>query len=209
MARKKKPSTWETFKTRSRSNLAAGALALGVIVLAFFLINSFIQNSPDSKTDKPKEKETTTSTQTKLENTDKSRSQVHIVVRGENLSKLAEKYYGDKNKWTVIAAENKISDPNLITVGTNLNIPDLESQTSSINTQTPPKVESTSPTVNQPKTYTVVRGDTLWEISQHFYSGDGYQWFRIRDANSSKVGLLPNGRPLITPGTVLTIPNLN
>ena len=54
--------------------------------------------------------------------------------------------------------------------------------------------------------YTVLRGDTLWEIAEAVY-GDGTQWTRILEANSSKVGYLPNGQQaLIITGQVLVIP---
>ena len=51
--------------------------------------------------------------------------------------------------------------------------------------------------------YTVVRGDTLWEISEAAY-GSGYDWHKIEEANDIKY--LPNGNPLIVPGQVLIIP---
>lgn len=51
--------------------------------------------------------------------------------------------------------------------------------------------------------YTVVSGDTLWEISEAVY-GSGAQWQQIAGANS--VGYLANGNPLILPGQVLTLP---
>lgn len=54
--------------------------------------------------------------------------------------------------------------------------------------------------------YEVVWGDTLWEISEARY-GDGFEWTKIRDANSGDVGYLPNGsQALIFPGQVLTLP---
>lgn len=55
-------------------------------------------------------------------------------------------------------------------------------------------------------THTVVKGDTLWEIAQAKY-GDPYMWTKIRDANLDKIGTLPNGNPLITPGQVLILPD--
>lgn len=68
---------------------------------------------------------------------------------------------------------------------------------------TQPKRETTnSPApVNQNKTYTVVRGDCLWNIAKKFY-GNGSQYTKIYNANRDKIKS-PN---LIYPGQVLTIP---
>ncbi len=52
-------------------------------------------------------------------------------------------------------------------------------------------------------THLVIRGDTLWEISEGKY-GEGKQWKKIADIN--KVGYLQNGNPLIIPGTNLQLP---
>lgn len=51
------------------------------------------------------------------------------------------------------------------------------------------------------KTYTVVKGDCLWNIAKKFY-GDGSKWTKIYNANKSKIKN-PN---LIYPGQKLTIP---
>ena len=53
------------------------------------------------------------------------------------------------------------------------------------------------------RTYTVVKGDTLWGIARRFY-GKGSLYTRIADANS---GIIKNPN-LIYPGQVLTIPPL-
>lgn len=53
----------------------------------------------------------------------------------------------------------------------------------------------------QNKTYTVVRGDCLWNIAKKFY-GNGSQYTKIYNANRDKIKN-PN---LIYPGQVLTIP---
>ena len=49
----------------------------------------------------------------------------HIVQKGETLSSLAQKYYGDKKKWKVIWDANKSVVPNKdkLTPGTKLTIP--------------------------------------------------------------------------------------
>lgn len=54
-----------------------------------------------------------------------------------------------------------------------------------------------------PKTYTVVKGDSLWKIAQKFY-GNGSQYTKIYDANKSTIGGNPN---LIYPGQTFTIPD--
>jgi nucleoid-associated protein YgaU len=54
--------------------------------------------------------------------------------------------------------------------------------------------------------YTVKSGDTLWEIAEARY-GNGADWTKILDANSSDIGYLPNGQQaLIVPGQTLVLP---
>jgi nucleoid-associated protein YgaU len=49
----------------------------------------------------------------------------YTVVGGDSLSSIAQKYYGDANKWPVIfeANRNQIQDPNRISIGQVLRIP--------------------------------------------------------------------------------------
>ena len=52
------------------------------------------------------------------------------------------------------------------------------------------------------RTYTVKKGDCMWNIAKQFY-GSGAQYMKIYEANRSVIG----GNPaLIYPGQVLTIP---
>jgi nucleoid-associated protein YgaU len=54
--------------------------------------------------------------------------------------------------------------------------------------------------------YVVKSGDTLWEIAEARY-GNGAEWTKILDANSSDVGFLPSGQQsLIVPGQTLVLP---
>lgn len=57
------------------------------------------------------------------------------------------------------------------------------------------------------QTYTVERGDTLWEIAVKFY-GDGARWHTIYDANPLSMYTAQDGHtfPLIHAGNVLVIP---
>lgn len=52
-------------------------------------------------------------------------TQYHEVVKGETLSKIAAKYYGDANLYMKIFEANRdiLKDPNLIRVGQKLRIP--------------------------------------------------------------------------------------
>lgn len=56
-------------------------------------------------------------------------AQFHTVEKGDNLSKIAKKYYGKASKYPVIFEANKpmLKDPNLIYPGQVLRIPAVES----------------------------------------------------------------------------------
>lgn len=64
-----------------------------------------------------------------------------------------------------------------------------------------PVVTRPAPTAPATRTYTVVRGDCLWNIAKKYY-GNGSQYTKIYNANRDKIKN-PN---LIYPGQVLTIP---
>ena len=55
---------------------------------------------------------------------------IHTVEKGESLSKIAKRYYGDAKKWRAIfdANRDKIENPDLIFPGQEFTIPDLPSQ---------------------------------------------------------------------------------
>lgn len=64
------------------------------------------------------------------------------------------------------------------------------------------RAAETSPSPAASQTYTVVRGDCLWNIAKRFY-GNGAKYTVIYNANKAVIGGNPN---LIYPGQVLTIP---
>lgn len=66
----------------------------------------------------------------------------------------------------------------------------------------PQREANTSPAPAAAQTYTVVKGDCLWNIAKKFY-GNGSKYSIIYNANKSVIGGNPN---LIYPGQVLTIP---
>ena len=66
----------------------------------------------------------------------------------------------------------------------------------------PQREAVSSPAPATAQTYTVVKGDCLWNIAKKFY-GNGSKYSIIYNANKSVIGGNPN---LIYPGQVLTIP---
>lgn len=106
----------------------------------------------------------------------------YTVAKGDHLWAIATKFYNDGYKWTVLAAENNIQNPDIILPGQKLTVPEVRD-----------------------REYIVVKGDTLWGISERFY-GSGFSWKSIQLANTGQIGRLPNGNPLIKPGQILKIP---
>lgn len=70
-----------------------------------------------------------------------------------------------------------------------------------VETEPPKQRETKSPKESSGKTYTVKKGDCLWNIAKQFY-GNGAQYTKIYEANKDKIKN-PN---LIYVGQVLTIP---
>lgn len=56
---------------------------------------------------------------------DNAFTQWHVVVKGDTLGKIAEKYYGDPSLYKKIAEANRelVKNPDLIQVGWKLRIP--------------------------------------------------------------------------------------
>ncbi|MEQ9455535.1 MAG: LysM peptidoglycan-binding domain-containing protein [Phycisphaeraceae bacterium] len=115
---------------------------------------------------------------------------VHTVMSGDNLSAIAERYYGDRNAWRKIAVANRdsVGDNGLITPGMRLSIPDVESAS-----VTPVGVSSARPQ-NRGATATVQSGDSLAKLAAR-HLGDSGRWDEIyelnRDVLSSPDRVLP------------------
>jgi len=145
-------------------------------------------------------------------------SDKYIVQKGDDLWNISEKFYGSGYDWTLISQANDIQDPYILEEGQELSIPEKESipETETESDDISPTPESTSPTASETppeledvsdsdedlgpeNTYTVAKGDSLWNISVKLY-GDGYRWTDIARANNLKN---PN---LIHPGNTFVIP---
>jgi len=99
----------------------------------------------------------------------------HTVEKDQVLWKIAEKYYDSGYNWVDIAKVNNIKNANQIEVGDILIIPAVEAKKPTI-------LDIKSTDVISGATYTVVKGDTLWEISVRAF-GDGYKWVEIAEEN--------------------------
>jgi nucleoid-associated protein YgaU len=119
----------------------------------------------------------------------------HQVLSGEHLWKIAEEYYGSGYNWVDIARENNLSNANLLVVGQELIIPKAEVVRPAVKLT---EAETSEATITG-NTYTVVRGDYLWDIALRAY-GDGYRWVEIAQANNL---INPN---IIHAGNILDLP---
>jgi nucleoid-associated protein YgaU len=119
----------------------------------------------------------------------------YVIQKGDDLWKVAEKFYSSGYNWVDLAQANSLKDPNLIGAGQKLTIPKAE-------VKKPTVVQAEKLKADQPiseDTYQVQKSDHLWEIALRAY-GDGYQWVKIAQANE-----LTNPN-IIHPGNNLTIP---
>jgi nucleoid-associated protein YgaU len=152
--------------SKSYVSLIYGALTVVVIFTIVFLgIRTFSQR-PGTVTDEAGQTETEEAAQT------------YDVKEGDSLWSIAEQVYKDGYKWSEIAKENNIENPDLIEKGMKLKIPTVmvkeEDVTSMESLQTDNKITTDS--------YTVVEGDNLWTIAVRAY-GDGYKWAEVAQVN--------------------------
>lgn len=104
----------------------------------------------------------------------------HTVTKGETLWSIAEDSYGSGYNWVDIKAANNLST-NEIEIGQKLIIPsDVEAMEPTA-TEKSENVLQASPISEE--TYTVVKGDCLWDIAVRAY-GDGFRWTEIAQINN-------------------------
>ena len=169
------------------------SVVLGLLVLfsVIYLVVNYFKNRNLGETIPAQKTENTVTPQ---------KGNTYTVVKGDTLWNIAENAYGSGFNWTDIATENKIANANSIDEGQILNIPEVESKVATVSEFGKLTNEETTDTATATDdTYTVVRGDCLWDIAVKSY-GDGYKWVEIAKTN----GLVhPN---LIHTGNVLTLP---
>lgn len=151
----------------------------------------------------------------------------HEVVKGDNLTKITTRYYGDKSLWPLLQSYNtgRIAANGMVRQGTTLLIPPkdvltgrarLAADTRAVPAGTaaaqPRKpvgkreaekapAKGSKPSRPAPRTYTVKSGDTLGKIAQR-HLGASKRWREILDLNKSKLG----NEDAIQVGMVLALP---
>jgi nucleoid-associated protein YgaU len=160
-----------------------------VVVIGLILIFSFLKASNTMT-------QQTESSATKLEESN-IRPSTYVVKKGDDLWNIAKNLYGSGYNWVDLANANKLGNPSVLYVGTKLTVPNAK----------PILVEQPKQVVQKPvagtsvagSSYTVVKGDFLWNIAIRAY-GDGYRWVDIARANKL---VNPN---IIHSGNVLILP---
>lgn len=115
-------------------------------------------------------------------------AQTYITQAGDTLSSIAEQFYGERDKWSIVSDANQglIADPDHIEAGLTLTIPQPE-----------------QPATGMPS-YVTAEGDSLRDVAKRVY-GDAEQWQVLFDANRSILGDDPDSIPA---DTTLQIPPL-
>ena len=119
----------------------------------------------------------------------------YTVAAGETLWSISERQYGSGYNWVDIAEANGLVNANSIDAGQVLTVPDVEARVATVTGSD----EIATPQGIAGGTYTVEKGDHLWDIAVRAY-GDGYRWTDIAEVN----GL--TNPSLIHPGNVLSLP---
>ncbi|OGG27611.1 hypothetical protein A3A59_03150 [Candidatus Gottesmanbacteria bacterium RIFCSPLOWO2_01_FULL_42_10] len=203
----------------SESYISIGLGLLVVVVVGILLYNYFTQKNSSQDKSKSNEISQEATTAAKPGNT-------YVVVAGDTLWSIAEKAYNDGYKWTEIAKANNLQNSDSLEAGQKLTIPEVPTVSSApaVSAEASPIVQVTATPVTIPSTqpsetpnvsvappatqqlsaitgtsYTVVSGDTLWDIACRAY-GDCYAWVKIAQANK-----LANP-DLIHPGNEFTLP---
>jgi putative chitinase len=170
----------------SYTSLFLGAV---VVVVALALAFSFIRSRNLLNNGQTQ----STSTVSK-EQTAKMQPKTYTVKSGDYLWSIAEKIYGSGYNWVDLAKANNLENPGVLYAGTKLVVPNVAPKLVTVQVN-PTQIQN--PIAGS--TYTVVKGDFLWDIAVRAY-GDGYKWVEI-----SKVNNLSNPS-LIFSGNVLQLP---
>lgn len=170
---------------------------LVVIVISVLLFRN-LQKSPSTSTETSTSSTSTSVEETKVPEVISPSTNMYTVKKGDTLWKIAEDTYGSGYNWVDISKANKLASNNKLLVGQELNLPQATVKKPAVVELPNTGVKDTTDTIAG-ASYTVVKGDSLWEISVRAY-GDGYKWVQVAEANK-----LTNP-DIIYVGSVLSLP---
>ena len=119
----------------------------------------------------------------------------HIVVTGETLGEISQKYYGTGKNWKKIAEANKV-DPSDLKVGQKLTIPVIE--TAAATTSAAPEL------ANGERTYTVLKGDSYYSIAKKEL-GNAARWKELEKLNNIPADDLRVGKVIKLPAKAAAV----
>lgn len=177
------------------------SLLLGIVVVIIGVL--FIASLAKTHHTQEVTSTSTTATPAIQQPTSVAAQKMYDVAAGDSLWSISEKVYHSGYDWGKIAQANNLANPGSIDIGQKLVIPTLEPTITPTPTMVQLPTIIPSPMVNSQaitgKTYTVQKGDNLWDIAVRAYA-NGYKWVDIAQANN-----LANPN-LIFSGNVLTLP---
>ncbi len=183
----------EELDKQSWISVALGTIVVIVVGLLVFNYFTQLRSQPGDQT---ADDDTQTEEQMEADQDTDTLPTTHTVSDGEYLSEIAKQYYGDGNYWVELAEVNKIDNPDVITEGTKLTIPDLDTGEQS------PAMKAKEDTETGPESYTVQKGDNLCKIGRNLYN-DCRRGLEIADLNNLR------NPDIIYPGQVLQLPQLS
>jgi len=131
----------------------------------------------------------------------RSRDIIHTVKDGESFYGMALHYYRDGTKFLVIQEANPDIDPQLLSLGMKITIPNPD-RVLAADAPRPAPAPNLRSGPSSGNTYVVKKGDSLWRIAKQTL-GQGADFQKILDANRDLLG--DNGDDL-QPGMTLIIP---
>lgn len=193
-------------KIKSSESTISTFMGIFVVLIVGFLMVKYFQGPGKPSESLPKTTESSPAEESKSFNGEEENSLPspeplinlpadHTITKGDNLWKIAEKYYGSGYNWVDIAKENQILNSDKINEGMVLKIPSVKVRVA-LGQLISLKVTKTPITEEK---YQVVKGDSLWNICLRAY-GDSFRWPEIAKVNGLK------NPSLLYVGTVLTLP---
>lgn len=102
-----------------------------------------------------------------------------VIAEGDTFVSIAEAWFGDASKWSLIAKENPTVDPQKLKIGQKIYLPPKEAGRTPVR---PDPVPAAGETI-----HVIESGDTLIAIARD-HLGDGTRWEEIYALNKQEIG---------------------